>query len=74
MYATQIAPGNSVTYLDEEDLLPCRCGGKPELKGDRTVNGCGNTRVQCGTCGVRTGMSTNPQGNFEKWNKVMGDA
>ncbi|MEG0418689.1 hypothetical protein [Gordonibacter sp.] len=65
--------GEDNEYYDLEDMPPCRsCGCAPVLKGNPTANGCGNTRLQCPECGIRTGMSTNDQGNYRVWAALMG--
>ncbi|MEI3231036.1 MAG: hypothetical protein V8S24_07205 [Gordonibacter pamelaeae] len=45
-------------YLELEDMPLCRAWGcAPVIKGNRTLNGCGNTQLQCPECGIRTGQS-----------------
>ena len=61
-------------YLELEDMPLCRaCGCAPVIKGNRTLNGCGNTRLQCPECGIRTGQSTDEQAKFRVWLAVMAD-
>lgn len=61
-------------YLELEDMPLCRaCGCAPVIKGNRTLNGCGNTRLQCPECGIRTGQSTDGQAKFRVWLAVMAD-
>lgn len=61
-------------YLELEDMPLCRaCGCAPVIKGNRTLNGCGNTRLQCPECGIRTGQSTHEQAKFRVWLAVMAD-
>lgn len=56
------------SYLEEVDLLECRvCHVRPVVK--ETGSG---TRVECPCCGIRTGQSTNEQGPYLTWNRVMG--
>lgn len=65
----------TIEYYELSDMPPCRaCGYMPVVKGNENYNGCGNTRLQCPKCGIRTGQSTNEQAKYIVWAKAMGDA
>ena len=57
-------------YHDEDDLAECRvCHVRPVVKRS---SGNGAVRVECPSCGIRTGQSTNENAVMDVWNKVMG--
>jgi len=61
----------TISYLEEVDLLECRvCHVRPVVK--HVGGSSGAVRVECPCCGIRTGQSTNEQGVYIDWNRVMG--
>lgn len=60
--------GSTYSYLDEEDLANCRCGGKAQFKyhGNQTY------QVRCAKCSIQTSKRTDSQSVMRQWNTVMG--
>lgn len=57
-------------YHDEDDLAECRaCHVRPVTKRS---SGNGAMRVECPSCGIRTGQSTNENAVMDVWTRVMG--
>lgn len=62
--------GRVCRYHDEDDLAECRvCHVAPVVK---RIGANDSVRIECPSCGIRTGQSTSDNYVMDVWNAVMG--
>ena len=69
MYAIEIGSSGAVlSYLEEADLAPCRCGGAAQYRKHTNQT----YQVKCAKCSMQTAKRADNQSVMREWNKVMG--
>ena len=69
MYTIELRNGGAtISYLEEVDLAPCRCGGAAQYKKHTNQT----YQVRCAKCSMQTAKRADNQSAMREWYKVMG--